>query len=125
MCFNKFILFLLTDFDYYYKLIRSSKKEYIETGYAAKKFLNHEFREKYKVFQRYIAAADDARTMLSERAQDPDWFEGLTIYLLTLTNLYHMVLEYIRYIKRKHAVFSVFFLYGVIVKFKFFRFRNF
>lgn len=117
MCFNKFILFLLTDFDYYYKLIRSSKKEYIETGYAAKKFLNHEFREKYKVFQRYIAAADDARTMLSERAQDPDWFEGLTIYLLTLTNLYHMVLEYIRYIKRKHAVFSVFFLYGVIVKF--------
>ena len=57
-------------------MIRSSKQEYINTGMAAKEFLNVNFKEKFKVFQKYIAAASDAKTMLSERTQDPDWFEG-------------------------------------------------
>ncbi|KAI8435675.1 hypothetical protein MSG28_003935 [Choristoneura fumiferana] len=68
---------MVTDFDHYYSLIRSTKKEYIDTGLAAKEFLTTNIKEKFKVFQKYIAAADDARTMLSERAQDPTWFEGL------------------------------------------------
>ncbi|XP_026725236.1 DNA fragmentation factor subunit beta [Trichoplusia ni] len=68
---------MVTDFDYYYELIRSPKKDYIDTGAAAKEFLTTNIKEKFKVFQRYIAAADDARTMLSERTQDPEWFEGL------------------------------------------------
>ncbi|XP_072932212.1 DNA fragmentation factor subunit beta [Epargyreus clarus] len=68
---------MVTDFDYYYNVIRSTKKDYIDTGLAAKEFLDTNFKEKFKVFQKYIAAADDARTMLSERTQDPDWFDGL------------------------------------------------
>lgn len=64
------------DFDYYYEMIRSQKKEYIDTGAAAKEFLSTNLKEKFKVFQKYIAAGDDAKTMLSERAQDPGWFEG-------------------------------------------------
>ncbi|XP_061713694.1 DNA fragmentation factor subunit beta isoform X1 [Cydia pomonella] len=68
---------MVTDFDHYYSLIRSSKKEYIDTGLAAKEFLTTNIKEKFKVFQKYIAAADEAHTMLSERAQDPKWFEGL------------------------------------------------
>ncbi|CAB3223750.1 unnamed protein product [Arctia plantaginis] len=68
---------MVTDFDYYYDLIRSHKKDYIETGAAAKEFLSTNIKEKLKVFQKYIEAADDAHTMLSERAQDPKWFEGL------------------------------------------------
>nr|AGC92696.1 DNA fragmentation factor subunit beta-like protein [Heliconius erato] len=68
---------MVTDFDHYYTMIRSSKQEYINTGMAAKEFLNVNFKEKFKVFQKYIAAASDAKTMLSERTQDPDWFEGL------------------------------------------------
>lgn len=68
-----------TDFSYYYNLIRSTKREYLETGNAAKEFLNKDFKEKYKVFQRYIAAADDAKGMLSERVQDPAWFEGIKL----------------------------------------------
>ncbi|XP_041978134.1 DNA fragmentation factor subunit beta [Aricia agestis] len=68
---------MVTDFDYYYEMIRSTKKDYIDTGMAAKNFLTTNIKEKFKVFQRYIAAADDARTMLSERTQDPDWFAGL------------------------------------------------
>jgi hypothetical protein len=57
-------------------LIRSTKKDYISTGEAAQEFLNTDIKEKFKVFQRYIAAANDARTMLSERSLDPTWFEG-------------------------------------------------
>ncbi|KAG7303005.1 hypothetical protein JYU34_013013 [Plutella xylostella] len=68
---------MVTDFDYYYNMIRSTKREFIDSGRAAQEFLSTDIREKFKVFQRYIAAADDARTMLSERAQDPDWFQGL------------------------------------------------
>lgn len=68
---------MITDFDYYYDLIRSHKKDYIDTGAAAKEFLSTNIKEKLKVFQKYIEAADDAQTMLSERAQDPAWFEGL------------------------------------------------
>lgn len=68
---------MVTDFDYYYEMIRSQKKEYIDTGAAAKEFLSTNLKEKFKVFQKYIAAGDDAKTMLSERAQDPGWFEGL------------------------------------------------
>ncbi|KAL4709953.1 hypothetical protein ACJJTC_003916 [Scirpophaga incertulas] len=70
---------MVTDFDYYYSMIRSTKKEYIETGTAAKEFLSTNIKEKLKVFQRYIAAANDARTMLSERAHDPEWFHGLEL----------------------------------------------
>ncbi|XP_050346445.1 DNA fragmentation factor subunit beta [Nymphalis io] len=68
---------MVTDFDYYYNMIRSSKKDYIDTGLAAKDFLSTNFKEKFQVFQKYIAAANDAKTMLSERTQDPAWFEGL------------------------------------------------
>ncbi|XP_046959941.1 DNA fragmentation factor subunit beta [Vanessa cardui] len=68
---------MVTDFDYYYNLIRSCKKDYIDTGLAAKDFLSTNFKEKFQVFQKYIAAANDAKTMLSERTQDPAWFEGL------------------------------------------------
>lgn len=68
--------FLISDFDHFYNLIRSQKKDYIETGAAAKKFLTTNIKEKFSVFQKYIAAADDAKVMLSERTQDPDWFEG-------------------------------------------------
>lgn len=70
---------LSIDFDHYYSLIRSTKKDYIDTGLAAKEFLTTNIKEKFKVFQKYIAAADDARTMLSERAQDPTWFEGIVL----------------------------------------------
>lgn len=68
---------MITDFDYYYNMILSTKKEYIDTGAAAKQFLSTNIKEKFKVFQKYIAAADDARIELSERTQDPAWFEGL------------------------------------------------
>ncbi|CAG9786336.1 unnamed protein product [Diatraea saccharalis] len=68
---------MITDFDYYYNMIRSTKKEYIDTGVAAKEFLTSNIKEKFRVFQKYVAAASDARTMLSERAQDPQWFVGL------------------------------------------------
>ncbi|CAH0398029.1 unnamed protein product [Chilo suppressalis] len=68
---------MVTDFDYYYNVIRSSGKDYIETGVAAKEFLSTNIKEKFRVFQKYVAAANDARTMLSERSQDPGWFEGL------------------------------------------------
>lgn len=57
-------------------MIRNSKKDYIDTGLAAKDFLSTNFKEKFRVFQKYIAAANDAKTMLSERTQDPGWFEG-------------------------------------------------
>lgn len=67
---------MFSDFDYFYEIIRSTKKDYIDTGNAAKKFLDADMKEKFKVFQRYISAASDARTMLSERSQDPEWFEG-------------------------------------------------
>ncbi|XP_013199958.1 DNA fragmentation factor subunit beta [Amyelois transitella] len=70
---------MVTDFDFFYNMIRSTKKDYIDTGEAAKEFLSTNIREKFKTFQRYIAAADDARTMLSERTQDPQWFEGLEL----------------------------------------------
>lgn len=77
-----FNCFCVTDFDYYYDLIRSHKKDYIDTGAAAKEFLSINIKEKFKVFQKYVAAADDARTMLSERTQDPGWFEGrFNIYI--------------------------------------------
>ncbi|KAG6454744.1 DNA fragmentation factor subunit beta [Manduca sexta] len=68
---------MITDFDYYYNMIRSTKKEYLETGAAAKQFLSINMKEKFKVFQRYIASADDSHTILSERSEDPGWFEGL------------------------------------------------
>ncbi|CAH2037894.1 unnamed protein product, partial [Iphiclides podalirius] len=68
---------MVTDFEYYYNVIRSTKQDYINTGVAAKEFLTTNIQEKFKVFQKYIAAADDAKTMLSERTQDPTWFEGL------------------------------------------------
>ncbi|XP_038212280.1 DNA fragmentation factor subunit beta [Zerene cesonia] len=68
---------MVTDFDYYYNLIRTAKKDFIDTGLAAKEFLDTNLREKFKVFQRYIVAADNAKTMLSERSQHPEWFEGL------------------------------------------------
>ncbi|CAG4979587.1 unnamed protein product [Colias eurytheme] len=68
---------MVTDFDYYYNLIRSAKKDFINTGRAAKEFLDTNLREKFKVFQRYITAADDAKTMVSERNLHPEWFEGL------------------------------------------------
>lgn len=68
--------FSISDFDFYYHLIRMQKSEYIETGRAAQEFLSTNAVEKFRVFQKYIAAADDARTMLSERTQDPQWFEG-------------------------------------------------
>ncbi|XP_045448958.1 DNA fragmentation factor subunit beta [Melitaea cinxia] len=68
---------MVTDFDYYYTMIRNSKKDYINTGLAAKDFLSTNFKEKFRVFQKYIAAANDAKTMLSQRTQDPGWFEGL------------------------------------------------
>nr|XP_034830527.1 DNA fragmentation factor subunit beta [Maniola hyperantus] len=68
---------MVTDFDYYYSMIRKHKKDYIDTGMAAKDFLSSNLSEKFKVFQRYITAANDAKTMLSERTQDPAWFEGL------------------------------------------------
>ncbi|KAJ0177032.1 hypothetical protein K1T71_007041 [Dendrolimus kikuchii] len=68
---------MVTDFDYYYSMIRSTKKDYIDIGTAAKDFLSTNIKEKFKVFQKYISAADDAKTMLSERTQDPVWFEGL------------------------------------------------
>lgn len=58
-------------------MVRSTKKEYIDTGIAAKEFLSTNIKEKFRLFQKYIAAADDARTMLSERTQDPNWFEGM------------------------------------------------
>ncbi|CAK1595853.1 unnamed protein product [Parnassius mnemosyne] len=70
---------MVTDFDFYYNLIRSSKKDYINAGVAANEFLNTNIKDKFKVFQKYIAAADDAKTMLSERTQDPAWFEGLEL----------------------------------------------
>ncbi|KPJ02635.1 DNA fragmentation factor subunit beta [Papilio xuthus] len=70
---------MVTDFDFYYNLIRSSKKDYIDTGVAAKEFLNTNIRDKFKVFQKYIAAADDAKTLLSDRSEDPNWFEGLEL----------------------------------------------
>lgn len=66
----------VSDFDFYYTMIRSTKKEYIDTGNAAKEFLSTNIKEKFRMFQKYIAAANDARTMLSERTQDPSWFEG-------------------------------------------------
>ncbi|KAL0892794.1 hypothetical protein ABMA27_014494 [Loxostege sticticalis] len=68
---------MVTDFDFYYKMIRSTRKEFIDTGAAAHEFLSTDIKEKFKVFQRYIAAASDAKTMLSERVQDPTWFQGL------------------------------------------------
>ncbi|XP_047517563.1 DNA fragmentation factor subunit beta isoform X1 [Pieris napi] len=68
---------MVNDFDFFYNMIRSSKKDFIETGLAAKEFLDTNLREKFLVLQRYIAAADDNKTMLSERTQDPHWFEGL------------------------------------------------
>ncbi|CAK1546995.1 unnamed protein product [Leptosia nina] len=68
---------MVTDFDYYYNMIRSTKKDYIDTGRAAKEFLDTNLRDKFKLFQRYINAADNAKTLLSERSQDPDWFAGL------------------------------------------------
>ncbi|KAM3964589.1 DNA fragmentation factor-related protein 4 [Aphomia sociella] len=68
---------MVTDFDYFYNMIRSVKKDYIDTGMAAKKFLSTNIKEKFKAFQKYIAASDDARAMLSDRAEDPSWFEGL------------------------------------------------
>ncbi|KAL0840972.1 hypothetical protein ABMA28_014759 [Loxostege sticticalis] len=68
---------MVTDFDFYYKMIRSTRKEFIDTGAAAHEFLSTDIKEKFKVFQRYIAAASDAKTMLSERVQDPAWFQGL------------------------------------------------
>lgn len=70
------MLICVPDFDFYYNMVRSTKKEYIETGMAAQEFLSTNIKEKFRMFQKYIAAADDARTMLSERTQDPDWFEG-------------------------------------------------
>ncbi|KPJ08298.1 DNA fragmentation factor subunit beta [Papilio machaon] len=70
---------MVTDFDFYYNLIRSSKKDYIDTGVAAKEFLNTNIRDKFKVLQKYIAAADDAKTLLSDRTEDPNWFEGLEL----------------------------------------------
>lgn len=70
------MFFFVSDFDYYYSMIRTHKKDYIDTGAAAKEFLSDNIKEKFKVFQRYIAAANDAKTMLSERTQDPEWFKG-------------------------------------------------
>lgn len=74
------ILICVADFDFYYNMIRSTKKDYIDTGIAAKEFLSTNIKEKFRMFQKYIAAADDARTMLSERTQDPKWFEGMYEY---------------------------------------------
>ncbi|XP_068632115.1 DNA fragmentation factor subunit beta [Battus philenor] len=68
---------MVTDFDYYYNLIRMTKKDYINTGVAVKQFLSTNIKDKFKVLQKYIADADDAKTMLSERTEDPAWFEGL------------------------------------------------
>ncbi|XP_023943225.2 DNA fragmentation factor subunit beta [Bicyclus anynana] len=68
---------MVTDFDHYYSMILTHKKDYIDTGKAAKEFLSENLSEKFKVFQRYISAANDAKTMLSERTQDPEWFAGL------------------------------------------------
>ncbi|GBP77256.1 DNA fragmentation factor subunit beta [Eumeta japonica] len=68
---------MVTDFDFFYNMVRETKKEYIDTGSAAKEFLTTNIKEKFKVFQKYITAADDARTLLSDRSQDPAWFEGL------------------------------------------------
>lgn len=61
-------------------MIRSSKQDYIDTGLAAKEFLDTNLRDKFLVLQRYIAAADDAKTMLSERSQHPEWFEGMDLF---------------------------------------------
>ncbi|CAG9584570.1 unnamed protein product [Danaus chrysippus] len=68
---------MVTDFDFFYNMITSAKKDYINTGKAAKEFLNVNLKEKFKVLERYISAANDSRAMISERTQDPDWFEGL------------------------------------------------
>lgn len=68
---------MVTDFEHYYNLIRSTKQEYIDTGNAAKDFLSTNIKEKFKVFQKYIAMADDKNTLLSDRKDDPAWFEGL------------------------------------------------
>nr|XP_032524739.1 DNA fragmentation factor subunit beta isoform X2 [Danaus plexippus plexippus] len=68
---------MVTDFDYFYNMISSVKKDYLNTGKAAKEFLNVNLKEKFKVLERYISAANDSRAMISERTQDPDWFEGL------------------------------------------------
>ncbi|XP_049868821.1 DNA fragmentation factor subunit beta [Pectinophora gossypiella] len=68
---------MVTDFEYYYHMIRSTKKDYINTGQAIQQFLSTNVKEKFRIFQKYIVAADDAKTMLSERTQDPNWFEGL------------------------------------------------
>lgn len=66
----------ISDFDYFYNMISSVKKDYLNTGKAAKEFLNVNLKEKFKVLERYISAANDSRAMISERTQDPDWFEG-------------------------------------------------
>ncbi|VVC99218.1 unnamed protein product [Leptidea sinapis] len=68
---------MVTDIDFYYNIIRSTKKDYIDTGLAAKEFLSTNIREKFEVLQRYITAADDEKAMLSDRSEDPDWFIGL------------------------------------------------
>lgn len=57
-------------------MIRSTKQEYIDTGNAAKDFLSTNIKEKFKVFQKYILKADDSKVVLSDRSDDPDWFEG-------------------------------------------------